>query len=87
MRKTLAIAMMTLGLAAPLQANAESGDVDAKIKAINVGAQTITLDNGETYHTPSEFNFEGLEPGVAVTVYYTEDDDGKRMVDDMIVDE
>ncbi len=86
MRKTIAALAVTLGFALPIHASAESGDVDAKIKSINVGAQTIMLDDGKEYHTPSEFNYEGLEPGVAVTIYYSEED-GKRVIDDLIVDE
>ncbi len=86
MRKTIAALAVALGFVLPFHASAESGDVDAKIKAINVGAQTITLDDGKEYHTPSEFNYEGLEPGVAVTVYYSEED-GKRVIDDLIVDD
>jgi hypothetical protein len=36
----------------------------------------------KTYQAPSEFNFEGLESGVKVLVFYTEVN-GKRMINDL----
>ena len=36
----------------------------------------------ESYQAPEEFNFEGLEAGVKVLVFYTEVD-GKRVINDL----
>jgi hypothetical protein len=45
---------------------------------------SLELDDGKSYAVPAEFNFEGLEPGQKVIVFYTEVD-GKRVVDDLEV--
>ncbi|MEK1897362.1 MAG: DUF1344 domain-containing protein, partial [Rhizobium sp.] len=42
----------------------------------------LTLDDGKTYQAPEEFNFDGLEAGVKVIVFYTEVD-GKRVINDL----
>lgn len=61
---------------------AQSADVEATIIDVSTSQLTISLDDGETYQAPSEFNFEGLESGVKVLVFYTEID-GTRMINDL----
>jgi Cu/Ag efflux protein CusF len=66
----------------PLNSWAQSADVEATIKTVDVNALSLTLDDGKTYKVPEEFNFEGLKAGVKVLVFYTLVD-GSRMVDDI----
>lgn len=82
MRKIITAAAIVASLSVPYAAHADSDDVEAKIKSVDPSTQTITLDNGKDYHAPSEFNYEGLEPGVEVVIYYSEEN-GKRVIDDL----
>lgn len=82
MRLIIAILLGTAGILSPLKAYAGSADVEAEIKAVDVKGLSLTLDDGKTYSVPEEFNFEGLEAGVKVIVFYTEVD-GTRVVDDV----
>ena len=86
MRLLLALFAMLAGLAAPGAAlHAQSSDVAAKIVGIDTSRLTISLDDGKTYQVPEEFNFEGLQAGAKVVVFYTEVK-GKRIVDDLQVE-
>lgn len=81
------IVSIVIALAAAVTAsmvNAQSVDVESSIKAVNASELTFSLADGKTYVVPEEFNFEGLEAGVKVNVFYTVVD-GKRVVDDVIV--
>lgn len=82
MRLLIAALLATASLLSPLKGFAQSADVEATIDAVDVSSLTLTLDDGKTYKLPEEFNFEGLEAGVKVVVFYTEVD-GSRMVDDL----
>ncbi|MCM2476908.1 DUF1344 domain-containing protein [Rhizobium sp. CG5] len=84
MRFLIAALLMTAGMLSPLTSFAASADVEATIKAVNLDAMSLTLDDGKTYSVPEEFNFDGLEAGVRVIVYFTLVD-GKRVVDDLEV--
>ena len=61
---------------------AASADVEATIKTVSVDSLSLTLDDGKSYTVPEEFNFDGLQAGVKVIVFYTEVD-GKRVIDDL----
>jgi hypothetical protein len=76
------LALMSLLL--PESALAESADVEAAIESVDTDKLTLKLDDGKTYQAPEEFNFEGLEKGVKVIVFYTEID-GKRIINDLEV--
>lgn len=76
------IALSVALLASPSLALAESDDTQGVISAVDKNKGTITLDDGKVYLTPSEFNFDGLEPGVKVVIYYSTTD-GKRVIDDL----
>ena len=82
MRFLIAALLATASLLSPLSGFAQSSDVEARIDGVDVNDLTLTLDDGKTYKVPEEFNFEGLESGVKVVVFYTEVD-GSRMVDDL----
>ncbi|HWU62213.1 MAG TPA: DUF1344 domain-containing protein [Ensifer sp.] len=81
MKKT-AIAMSLALLVLPTLALADSDDTSGEITAIDKDKGSITLSDGKTYMTPSEFNFDGLKPGVKVVIYYSTTD-GKRVIDDL----
>lgn len=82
MRMMIAVLLATASFLSPLSVLAGSDDVEATIKAVNVDGLSLMLDDGKTYSLPEEFNFDGLESGVKVIVFYTEVD-GKRVVDDL----
>ncbi|MCF3640170.1 DUF1344 domain-containing protein [Rhizobium sp. TRM95111] len=82
MRLLIAALLASASLFSPLRALAESGDVEAVITGIDTNALSVSLDDGQNYQAPEEFNFEGLEPGVKVLVFFTEVD-GKRVIDDL----
>jgi len=84
MRLMIAALLATANLLAPLSAFAQSVDVESTISKVDVKGLTITLGDGKTYKVPEEFNFDGLQAGVKVVVFYTEVD-GKRVVDDLEV--
>ncbi|MBW3096948.1 DUF1344 domain-containing protein [Pseudohoeflea coraliihabitans] len=84
MRFAIAVLLTVSAILSPLIASAQSADIEAKIKEVSTDTATIILDDGESYQTPSEFNFEGLERGVRVSVFYTVID-GKRVINDLEV--
>ena len=82
MRFLIAVLLATAGFLSPLSVFAASADVEATIKTVSADTLSLTLDDGKSYSVPEEFNFEGLQAGVKVIVFYTEVD-GKRVVDDL----
>lgn len=80
--KMKAIALSLTLFLTPVLALADSDDTQGTITALDKDKGTITLSDGKTYITPSEFNFDGLEPGVKVVIYYSTND-GKRVIDDL----
>ncbi|MDI7861441.1 DUF1344 domain-containing protein [Rhizobiaceae bacterium n13] len=84
MRFMIAALLATASFLSPLKGFAESADVEATIKKVDMNDLSLTLDDGKTYQAPEEFNFEGLEEGVKVIVFYTEVD-GKRVINDLEV--
>lgn len=82
MRLLIAALLATASILSPLSGFAQSTDVEATIDAVDVNSLTLTLDDGETYKLPEEFNFDGIEAGVKVVVFYTQVE-GHRVVDDL----
>lgn len=82
MRFVVATLLAMSALLAPLSALAQSADIEATITEVSTADAMIKLDDGETYQTPPEFNFDGLEKGVRVTVFYTVVDK-KRVINDL----
>lgn len=78
--------VLALVFSTPAAAFAQSADVEASIRAIDVEKLTITLDDGKSYQVPEEFNFEGLQAGQKVVVFYTVED-GRRVVNDLQIAE
>ena len=82
MRVMIAVLLATASFLSPLQGYAASDDVEATIQTVSVDSLSLTLDDGKVYVVPEEFNFNGLQAGVKVVVFYTEVD-GRRVVDDL----
>lgn len=82
MRMIIATLLATASIFSPLNSFAQSADVEATIKAVDVNALILTLDDGKAYKLPEKFNFEGLKAGVKVLVFYTMVDDS-RIVNDL----
>jgi Cu/Ag efflux protein CusF len=84
MRILIAALLATASLLSPLSSLAQSMDIEATIKSVDVKKLSLTLDDGKMYKVPEEFNFDGLASGVKVVVFYTVVD-GNRVVDDLQV--
>lgn len=82
MRFVVATLLAAASILAPVVGFAESADVEATIKKVDTKSLSITLDDGKTYQAPEDFDFNGLEAGVKVVVFYTEVD-GKRVINDL----
>ena len=82
MRFFVATLLATASILAPVVGFAESADVEATIRRVDAKNLSITLDDGKIYQVPEDFDFNGLEAGVKVIVFYTEMD-GKRAVNDL----
>lgn len=84
MRFIVTVLLSAAGFLAPLTAFAESADVEAVITKVDTEKLSLSLDDGKSYQAPEEFNFDGLQAGVKVLVFYTEVD-GKRVINDLEV--
>lgn len=82
MRILIAALLATASILSPINSWAQSADVEATIKSVDVSKLMLTLDDGKAYKVPEEFNFDGLSSGVKVLVFYTVVD-GTRVVDDL----
>ncbi|GHC71445.1 DUF1344 domain-containing protein [Limoniibacter endophyticus] len=81
MRKLFVATFILAGLGLPALAAEDFGTVES----INAEARTIVV-NGETYTLNGEFDIGTLERGTEVALTY-EEADGKKMVQDIIIDE
>jgi hypothetical protein len=82
MRFFVATLLATASFLAPVAGFAESADVEATIRNVDTHNLHITLDDGKMYQAPEGFDFNGLEAGVKVIVFYTEVD-GRRAINDL----
>lgn len=82
MRFAISALLTVSAMFASFSALAQSVDVEGTITDVSTAELTISLNDGQVYQAPSEFNFEGLESGVKVLVFYTEVN-GKRMINDL----
>jgi len=76
----IAVAALAAFLAMSGLANAASDE--GQITAIDGDAMTITLDNGNTYRLPGEFNMEAIDVGTEVLIAFDQID-GQRQITDM----
>ncbi|MEM9999522.1 MAG: DUF1344 domain-containing protein [Pseudomonadota bacterium] len=58
-----------------------AGEAQGTITFVNANAMTVTMDNGETYTLPPEFDVSLITPGMVVALAH--DDDTARTVTDM----
>ena len=63
---------------------ATAADDEGKIQQIDVEALTITLDNGNTYRLPGEFNVDALAEGAEVVIAY-DTVEGVKQVTDIVI--
>lgn len=82
MRFAISALLAISAMLAPLAAMAQSADATGVIDEVSTATQTIKLDDGTEYQTPTEFDFDGLEKDVEVVIFYTIVD-GKRMINDL----
>ncbi len=82
MRVIIAALFGLVSLVLPVSAFGESADVEATIESVDTDTLSLTLDDGKKYQAPEEFNFDGLQKGVKVILFYTEID-GKRVINDL----
>ncbi len=78
-RLLAALAIVTVSAMAAMAASDEG-----RIASIDRERMIITLDNGNSYRLPGEFNLEALEEGMEVLLAYDQVD-GVRQVTDMDV--
>ncbi|MGY6708647.1 MAG: DUF1344 domain-containing protein [Rhizobiaceae bacterium] len=76
----IAVAAFAAFLATSGLANAANDE--GQITAIDTDAMTITLDNGNTYRLPGEFNIEAIDVGSQVLIAFDQVD-GRRQITDM----
>lgn len=76
---------IALTLAAALLATtaaAYAADADGEIKSIDAAKGTITLDDGNTYKLPGEFDASTLKKGMDIVLSYDEVN-GEKLIADM----
>ena len=76
------IAVAALAAFLTMSGVAAAASAEGRITAIDPDAMTITLDNGDTYRLPGEFNMEAIDVGSEVLVAYDQID-GQRQITDM----
>lgn len=87
MRFVLSILLLASTLAAPLaSARAVEGQLEATVSAIDGAAETMSLDDGNIYRLPGEFDLASLEPGTRVYVYFRETDGVREIFDLEVLD-
>ncbi|TKT81467.1 DUF1344 domain-containing protein [Aquamicrobium sp. LC103] len=62
-----------------------AADDEGKIVSIDRQELTITLDNGNSYKLPGEFDVEALQEGMEVLLAY-DTVDGEKLVTDMEIE-
>ena len=63
--------------------SAAAADDEGTISSVDTESLTITLDNGNTYRLPGEFNVESLTVGMEVVIAY-DTIEGERTVTDLV---
>ncbi|MEL6201530.1 MAG: DUF1344 domain-containing protein [Pseudomonadota bacterium] len=66
-------------------ATSVAGEAQGAITAVDANAMTVTLDNGETYGLPDEFDLSLISPGMVVALAH-EDGSPKTVTDMELVD-
>ena len=58
-----------------------AGDTDGRITAIDRDKLMITLDDGNSYRLPGEFDMEGIEEGMEILIAWDEINGVKQITD------
>lgn len=82
--KAFVSALLITSSLALFSSGAHAAEDDGTIATIDIEALTITLDNGNTYRLPGEFNTEALVEGTEVTVAY-DTVEGVRQITDIVI--
>ena len=77
-------ALIAAGLAISA-GTASAADDEGVISSIDREAGTITLDNGNSYKLPVEFDMDALQEGMQILLAY-DDVAGEKMVTDMEIE-
>lgn len=77
-------ALIIAGSVALFSGAAVAADDEGTITRVDTDEFTITLDNGNTYRLPGEFDVEALSEGVEVVVAY-DTVEGVKQVTDIII--
>ena len=77
-------ALIAAGLAISA-GSASAADDEGVISSIDREAGTITLDNGNSYKLPVEFDMDALQEGMQILLAY-DDVAGEKMVTDMEIE-
>jgi Cu/Ag efflux protein CusF len=80
--RILHAAVIAAGLALSAGA-AQASEDEGRIAQVDVEAATITLENGNTYKLPGEFDAESLDVGMEVVLAY-DTVGGENLVTDII---
>ena len=78
-----ALVAFAIGLAGIAASPALASEDDGRIAAVDREAQTVTLDNGNVYTLPGEFDVEAIEEGMDVAIAY-DIVEGERQVTDIV---
>lgn len=83
MRKLLSGLAALAIYAAAAVAPALAADDEGTIASVDVEALTITLDNGNSYKLPLEFDVAALSEGMEIVLAY-DTIDGEKLVTDLV---
>ena len=72
----------TVAAALMLSTAAYAAEAEGHIKAIDTDNLTITLDNGQSYKLPGEFDVEAIKEGMDIVLAYDEVG-GENLITDM----
>ena len=78
MQKIIAISFAVLLMSGM---TSHAGEAQGTITFVNANAMTVTIDNGQTYALPPEFDVSLITPGMVVALAH--DDDPASTVTDM----
>lgn len=60
---------------------AMADDAEGKITSINKDNETLTLDDGQTYKLPGEFDYSAINQGMKVIIIYDVADNTRFVTD------
>lgn len=64
-----------------------AGQTDGKVTSVDAEKQTVTLDDGNTYRVPGEFDIATLKQGMEIVIAYDEVNGVNQITDMQLPDE